>query len=77
MLAKAGLGLRFNEHLEGDGPAIFVHACKMGLEGILSKRPGARDRPGRTTDWLKFKSPAAPAMKRVLVGRAFIPGTSG
>ena len=44
MLAKAGLGLRFNEHLEGDGPAIFVHACKMGLEGILSKRLGARYR---------------------------------
>src|SRR5262249_21313742 len=36
MLAKAGLGLRFNEHLEG--------ACKMGLEGILSKRLGARYR---------------------------------
>src|SRR6266478_4717738 len=28
MLAKAGLGLRFNEHLEGDGPTIFAHACK-------------------------------------------------
>src|SRR5215813_10893388 len=44
MLAKAGLGLRFNEHLEGDGPAIFAHACKMGLEGIVSKRLGARYR---------------------------------
>jgi hypothetical protein len=31
MLAKAGLGLRFNEHLEGDGPTVFAHACKMGL----------------------------------------------
>jgi hypothetical protein len=38
MLAKAGLGLRFNEHLEGDGPTIFARACKMGLEGIVSKR---------------------------------------
>ena len=40
MLAKAGLGLRFNEHLEGDGPTVFAHACKMGLEGIVSKRKG-------------------------------------
>jgi len=24
-LAKAGLGLRFNEHLEGDGPTVFAH----------------------------------------------------
>src|SRR5262249_50559874 len=38
MLAKAGLGLRFNEHIEGDGPTVFAHACKLGLEGIVSKR---------------------------------------
>jgi bifunctional non-homologous end joining protein LigD len=38
MLAKVGLGLRFNEYIEGDGPTIFAHACKMGLEGIVSKR---------------------------------------
>src|SRR5262245_26440058 len=31
MLAKAGLSLRFNEHMEGDGPTVFAHACKMGL----------------------------------------------
>src|SRR5262249_17772242 len=30
MLAKAGLGLRFNEHMEGDGPTVFAHACKLG-----------------------------------------------
>jgi ATP-dependent DNA ligase len=35
MLAKA---VRFNEHIEGDGPTVFAHACKMGLEGIVPKR---------------------------------------
>jgi bifunctional non-homologous end joining protein LigD len=40
MLAKAGLGLRFNEHIEGDGPTVFAHACKMsaspqGGEGLI------------------------------------------
>jgi bifunctional non-homologous end joining protein LigD len=64
MLAKAGLGLRFNEHLEGDGPTVFGHACKMGLEGIVSKRLGSYYRSGRTRDWLKFKNPDAPAVKR-------------
>jgi hypothetical protein len=38
MLAKAGPGVQFNQHLEGDGPTVFGHACKMGLEGIVSKR---------------------------------------
>jgi Integrase core domain len=31
-LAKAGPGIRFNEHIEGDGPTVFAHACKMALE---------------------------------------------
>src|SRR5262249_355178 len=31
---------RFNEHLEGDGPTVFAHACKMGLEDIVSKPQG-------------------------------------
>jgi hypothetical protein len=34
----------------------------MGLEGIASKRLGSRS--GRTSDWLKFKNPAAPAVRR-------------
>src|SRR5262249_17952434 len=64
MLAKAGLGLRFNEHLEGDGPTIFAHACKMGLEGIVSKRKDSPYRSGRSPDWVKMKNPDAPAVKR-------------
>jgi bifunctional non-homologous end joining protein LigD len=38
ILAKARPGIRFNQHIEGDGPGVFAHACKMGLEGIVSKR---------------------------------------
>ena len=64
MLAKAGLGLRFNEHMEGDGPTVFAHACKMGLEGIVSKRKDSTYRSGRSPDWLKMKNTAAPAVKR-------------
>jgi hypothetical protein len=36
----------------------------MGLEGIVSKRLGSRYRSGRSKDWLKFKNPEAPAVKR-------------
>jgi bifunctional non-homologous end joining protein LigD len=64
MLAKASLGLRFNEHLEGDGPTVFAHACKMGLEGIVSKRKDSAYRSGRSPDWLKMKNSDAPAVKR-------------
>ena len=36
----------------------------MGLEGIVSKRLGSRYRSDRSKDWLKFKNPAAAAVKR-------------
>jgi bifunctional non-homologous end joining protein LigD len=64
MLAKARPGIRFNEHIEGDGPTVFAHACKMGLEGIVSKRKDSAYRSGRSPDWLKKKNSAAPAVKR-------------
>jgi ATP-dependent DNA ligase len=35
----------------------------MGLEGIVSKRLGSAF-SDRTSDWLKFKNPNAPAVKR-------------
>jgi len=33
-------GIKFSEAIEGDGPLVFAHACKLGLEGIVSKRLG-------------------------------------
>jgi ATP-dependent DNA ligase len=46
------------------GPTVFAHACKMGLEGIVSKRKDSTYRSGRSPDWLKMKNPEASAMKR-------------
>jgi bifunctional non-homologous end joining protein LigD len=50
--------------MEGDSPAVFAHACKMGLEGIVSKRKESAYRSGRSPDWLKMKNADAPAVKR-------------
>jgi len=56
IVAKAHPGIRFNEHIEGDGPTVSPMPARMGLEGIVSKRLGSRYRSGRSTDWLKFKT---------------------
>jgi bifunctional non-homologous end joining protein LigD len=64
VLAKAGPGLRLNEHIEANGPTVFAHACRMGLEGIVSKHKTSTYRSGRSPDWLKCKNPEAPAVKR-------------
>jgi bifunctional non-homologous end joining protein LigD len=48
-------GMRFSEHLDGDGDIIFEHACKLKLEGIVSKRRDFPYRSGRTKSWIKTK----------------------
>lgn len=47
--------LRFSESLDEQGPALWKRACKLGLEGIISKRADAPYRSGRGHDWLKAK----------------------
>jgi ATP-dependent DNA ligase len=64
IFAKAGSGIRFNEHLEGDGETVFRHACATGLEGIVSKRNDSAYRSGRSPGWPKMKDANAPAVKR-------------
>jgi bifunctional non-homologous end joining protein LigD len=64
VVAKASLGILLNEHFEHDGPTVFAHACRLGLEGIVSKRKDSPYRSGRTADWIKSKNPASPAVKR-------------
>ena len=54
----------FTEHLTGDGPTVFDHVCRMGLEGIVSKRTDAPYRSGRSRTWLKSKNPASAAVRR-------------
>jgi ATP-dependent DNA ligase len=65
VLARAAPDLRYNEHLEhDDGEAVFRHACKLGLEGIVSKRKDSPYRSGRSPSWLKMKNPACEAVTR-------------
>jgi ATP-dependent DNA ligase len=64
LLAKPD-GIRFSEHLDGDGARMFTEACKLGLEGIVCKRRDAAYRSGRSKAWLKVKNPDSPAMRRL------------
>jgi hypothetical protein len=43
---------------------LICYACKLGLEGIVSKRLGSLYRSGRSRDWIKLTKPNAPAVKR-------------
>lgn len=47
--------IRFSEHVAGSGKALYERACRLGLEGIVSKRRDSPYRPGRHGGWLKTK----------------------
>jgi ATP-dependent DNA ligase len=47
--------IRYSDHVEGQGSAFFRHACRLGLEGIVSNLARSPYRPRRTTEWLKVK----------------------
>ena len=68
VLRRGYAGIRFNEHDEGDGEALFRAACRMGLEGIVSKRAQSRYRSGRCKSWIKTKNRRAPGYMRVRDG---------
>ena len=64
LLARSD-GIRFSQHLDGDGATIFAHACKLGLEGIVSKRRDLPYRSGRCKAWVKVRNPQSPAALRI------------
>jgi bifunctional non-homologous end joining protein LigD len=48
LLGRAPAGIVFNEHTDEDGAVVFRHACKLGFEGIVSKRLASPYRSGRS-----------------------------
>jgi bifunctional non-homologous end joining protein LigD len=68
----AGAVLRYSEHLAEDGPTMFEHACRLGLEGIVSKRGDLPHRGGRGDHWLKTK--AVQRQEFVILG--YVPSTA-
>jgi bifunctional non-homologous end joining protein LigD len=55
LLKKHDTHLRYVEHFTSGGDAVLQSACRMNLEGIVSKRAGAPYRGGRGDDWTKAK----------------------
>ena len=52
---KANSLIRYVEHFTSGGEAILQSACKLSLEGIVSKKLDAPYRSGRSEGWTKAK----------------------
>jgi bifunctional non-homologous end joining protein LigD len=65
--------IRYSEHIQGNGDQFFKHACKYGIEGIVSKFADSTYESTRTRSWLKVK--CNKQQEFVIVG--YIPSTKG
>jgi bifunctional non-homologous end joining protein LigD len=52
---SAGSQIRYVAHLQSNAEAVLASACKIGLEGIISKKLDAPYTSGRSDRWLKAK----------------------
>lgn len=51
-------GIAYAEHMDGaDGAGMFAFACKLGLEGIVSKRRDRGYASGLCVHWMKVQNP--------------------
>jgi hypothetical protein len=58
-----------SEHIAAEGPDVFAHACRLGAEGIVSKRLGSAYNSGLCHAWVKVKNPDAVAQQRERAAR--------
>jgi bifunctional non-homologous end joining protein LigD len=59
LLRNTKAGILFNEHIVEDGPVVFAHACRLGAEGIVSKKVDRTYRSGPCRVWIKVRNPAS------------------
>ena len=64
--------LRYSGHFDGDGDIVLRHACRLGLEGIVSKLRDSPYRSGRSKSWTKAKCSA----RQEFVIAGFVPSTA-
>jgi bifunctional non-homologous end joining protein LigD len=54
-ILREGLPILYTDHIQGQGEAVFDNACRLGLEGIISKRADSIYEQRRSRSWLKVK----------------------
>jgi len=64
--------VQFSADFDAAGAMILRHACRLGLEGVISKRRNAKYRSGRHKDWLKSKC----ALRQEFVIAGYVPSSS-
>jgi bifunctional non-homologous end joining protein LigD len=73
LLADAPPPLRFSDHFDENGEIVLRHACRLSLEGVVSKLAEGKYVSGRSRDWIKSK--CSDRQEFVIAG--YVPSTTG
>ncbi|TKW65489.1 MAG: DNA ligase D [Paracoccus denitrificans] len=71
IFVRAREPLRYSEHFEESGATVLRHACRLSLEGILSKLAASSYHEGRNKAWVKSK---CSARQEFVIG-GYVPST--
>jgi hypothetical protein len=63
LLRNTEAGILFNEHIARDGAVVFAHVCRLGAEGIVSKKIDSTYQSGPCRVWIKARNPASIAVQ--------------
>lgn len=72
LLQGADPVLKYSEHFEASGEMVLQHACRLSLEGIVSKLRDAKYPSGRSRDWIKSKC----SQRQEFVVAGYVPSTA-
>ncbi|MFG1263334.1 DNA ligase D [Xanthobacter aminoxidans] len=72
LVGQDGDKVRYSAHFEDDGALVLSHACRLSLEGVVSKLKNAPYHSGRTRDWIKSKC----LERQEFVVGGFVPSTT-
>jgi len=59
LLRHIETGILLTQHVVEDGPTVFEHACRLGAEGIVSKKVDGTYRSGPCPVWIKVRNPGS------------------
>lgn len=64
--------IRYSSHFDENGDLVLRHACRLSLEGVVSKLRDASYQPGRGRSWVKSKCSA----RQEFVVAGYVPSTT-
>src|SRR5262249_17979628 len=73
LVPRAEGPVRFSEDFDTEGEIVLENACRLSLEGIVSKRGDAPYRSGRNRDWIKSKC----SHRQEFVIAGYVPSSTG